>query len=871
MSHALFLLPRRAIRTCYALALACAAQFVSAKSAQSADELVLLDDQGVIRWRGDGSEVALFGANYCLPSASDYRAAGYVGADRKQLVEKDLLHFARMGWDAMRICLWGDWENSDVHGNLIVNDHLDVMDYAIAEAKKRGVYILFTPITTYGAWWPDGDRDHPYAGFSKHFERPELGTNPAAIAAQQNYLRQILEHVNPYTGVALKDEPQILFIEMINEPVHHPEDFAGSVSYINELVDAVRSTGCDKILFHNLTQDTRMVDAINASQVQGVTFAWYPTGLNVGRTLTDNHLRSVDHFTPMLQPDLLRVPKIVYEFDSSDVNSGYMLPAMARAFRGVGAQFAAMFSYDMLDTAPYNLGWQTHFLNLVHSPKKAVSAVIAAEVMRRVPRYAHYGDYPANTRFGPFRVSYEEDQGEVMTDEMFMHANDTQSAPPAPEKLRRVVGVGCSPIIDYPGNGAYFLDRIAEGLWRLEIYPDALLVQDPFAQRLNYQSVSSRLVWRTWPMHVQLPDLGDGFLVKGLNEGNAFAGTARHGRFHVSPGVYLLARDATAAAASLPDRVGHVGIGEFVCPPAPELSAQILPAMPAAFIAGQPATVGADIVDEVAPRQATLQIRRAGEDREFRSFPIEPQRGYRYATTLPASLLQAGNLEYFFAIETAAGESVRHPEQADSVLIARVADTREPLTLFDATHDIPQLVYTRIGDNVRRGIFQAMPATDQDPAALRLMFPLSMDRTLDDYTASLAVHERVRARAAHTAGATAIRVRSRGAGDGQPFFITLVEADGTAWSTRLQLGAAWQHIDVPLSELRLARGVMLPLGYPQRWNYWTSPAQGRGAPEDRIRTDQIERVQMSFRPTRDQAAPKNDTSVDVASVTLVFE
>src|SRR3954469_23227424 len=156
-----------------------------------AGELVRLDDVGVIRWTAANREVALFGANYSLPSASDYRAAGYVGADRKKLVEQDLLHFARMGWDGMRLCLWGDWENSDKDGNLIVNDHLDVMDYAIAEAKKRGIYILLTPITTYSAWWPDAPPDTPYAGFSKHFEKAQLGIDPAAIAVQQNYLRQI--------------------------------------------------------------------------------------------------------------------------------------------------------------------------------------------------------------------------------------------------------------------------------------------------------------------------------------------------------------------------------------------------------------------------------------------------------------------------------------------------------------------------------------------------------------------------------------------------------------------------------------------------------------------------------------------------------
>jgi hypothetical protein len=365
-----------------------------------------------------------------------------------------MAHFARMGWDGMRLCLWGDWENSDKDGNLVVNDHLDVMDCAIAEAKKRGIYILFTPITTYSAWWPDAPADSPYAGFSKHFDKAKLGTDPAAIAAQQNYLRQILNHVNPYTGIALKDEPQIIFVEMINEPQHHADDFAGSVAYINALAGAVHDTGCTKILFHNLSQDMRIAPAILASTVPGLTFAWYPTGLNVGRTLEGNYLRTVDDFTPMHRDDLRKAPKIVYEFDAPDLNTAYMYPAMVRAFRGVGAQFAAMFSYDMLATAPYNLGWQTHFLNLVYSPKKAMSAVIAAEAMRVIPRYAEYGVYPANRQFGPLRVSYEEDSSELATDETFLHANTTRTVPPAPAKLRRIAGIGGSPIVSYEGNGA---------------------------------------------------------------------------------------------------------------------------------------------------------------------------------------------------------------------------------------------------------------------------------------------------------------------------------------------------------------------------------------------------------------------------------
>ncbi|HVU18493.1 MAG TPA: hypothetical protein VHD32_16440 [Candidatus Didemnitutus sp.] len=850
------------------VALACMAVLGGVRAA--AAELVHVDDRGVIRWNADDREVALFGANYSLPSASDFRAAGMVGADRKKLVEQDLTHFARMGWDGMRLCLWGDWENSDRDGNLIVNEHLDVLDYAVAQARKRGIFILLTPITTYGAWWPDGKETDAYPGFSKTFQKSELGTNPAAIAVQCNYLKQLLRHINPYTGVALKDEPAILFVETINEPWHHPEDFGGSVAYIDALAGAVRETGCQKLLFYNLSQDFRMAPAIKASVSQGVTFAWYPTGLVAGHTLRGNFLRTVDDFTPMYRPDLSDFAKIVYEFDSPDLNTGYMYPAMARAFRGVGAQFATMFSYDMLATAPYNLGWQTHFLNLVYSPRKAMSAVIAAEVMRTIPRLSRYGDYPNNRSFGPFRVSYENDTSEMVTAETYLSAGDTSTAPVDASRLRRVAGVGSSPVVTYEGCGAYFLDRLAEGVWRLEVYPDAVIVQDPFAQRLNHTTVASRLVAHSWPMTIRLPDLGDGYAVTAINAGNTLATQARDGGFRAQPGVYLLSRGAPPDRAKLPARIGPLALDEFVCPPAPDLPPQIIPEMHASYESGSPVPVVVTVVAAGTVANVNLNWKIAGETADHAdTFPLRRAKGYRYAQTLPAGRLPAGPIDYYFTA-VVEGARVRLPEHEGEFLHTKVVDPHAALSLFDGAADIPALFYTRIGDTIRHGIFQAMPASGADPACLRLIFPLSLDRTLDDYTASLTVKDRLADRAGLVARAGALLLRVRGSVAGQHVYVTLVEADGTSWSKRLELATAWQDLRVPLSSLGLARGVMLPLGFPERWNYWIAPAAGRGGPGDHVKLPEVERLQFSVRPEGRGAATgqAEDPWVEVASVRL---
>ena len=836
--------------------LACAASLSLAAKTESA-ELVFVDNEGVIRWSADNREVALFGANYCLPSSSDYRAAGYLGADRKKLIEQDMAHFARMGWDGLRLAIWGDWENCDREGNLIVNDHLDLLDYLVFQAKQRGISMLFTPIHRHSALWPDGKDSDAIQGFSKFYPVSELGTNPAAIAAQQNYIRQILEHVNPYTGVALKNEPAIVFIELINEPHHHSSDFDGSVAYINALARAVRDTGCEKLLFFNLSQDFRMMPAIAAAKVHGFSFGWYPTALGARRTLTENYLRWVDGYTPLLDPNLPPLPRIVYEFDSADMISGYMYPAMVRAYREVGTQFAAMFAYDMLATAPYNLGWQTHHLNLVTSPRKALSAIIAAEAMRTLPRGVRYGNYPQNRRFGPFRVSYEEDSSEMVTDETFLHANDTTAVPPNPSALRRIAGTGSSPLVRYDGTGSYFLDKLADGVWRLEVYPDSLFVQDPFAQRLNYQTVSARVVWRTWPMRLSLPDLGPVFSLTPLNAGNTHAATATQHGFDIRPGVYLLTRQGMAAPENLPERISHLGLREFVCPPAVDGPVQAVPHFQAEYPAGTSITVGVDIVDETAPTRVTLHARGGEQSREFAMSPV---RGFRYEAIVPADVFPAGPIEFKLTVDTPAGRQ-SFPSSGFAVWSTQRVAPTAPLRLFEPKRDANRVFAMRGSGDQQGAYFEFVAAKDDEAPHVRLRAPAIGSPA--QHTLSLPVKAAIVSRDKTLENATHLHVRARGRGR---LSVALIEKDGTAWASSITLGAeTWTTVALPLGEFRLAEATKLPLGYPGNWNNKLASADGRGGQGDRLQLSAVEHLQFRALSSREPRP-----SIEIAHADLAW-
>ena len=838
--------------------------------AQRADRAVYVDGAGVIRWRDDRQEVALFGANYVLPTASDYRAAAYLRADRKRMIDEDMAQFARMGWDGLRLTFWGDWEASDSAGNLLANDHLDLLDYLIARARERGIYMLFSPIQLYGANWPDALDDTTDPGFGRRFGKARMGTDTAAIAAQVNYLRQILQHVNPYTGVALKNEPAILFIELVNEPWHHPEDPAGSIRYINTLTDAVRSTGCTKLIFYNVSQDFRIADAIRRSRAQRVTFGWYPSGLNAGRELEGNFLRAVDAFPDMLRPELARLPRIVYEFDTPDLRTGYLYPAMARTFRAVGAQFVAMFAYDMLRTASRNLGWQTHYLNLVYTPRKAVSAIVAAEVMRRLPRLRSYGAYPDNTRFSDFHVSYDGDLGELVAKDAFLYAGTTRAVPPDPSALQRIVGFGSSPTVSYEGQGIYFLDKVRPGLWRLELYPDAVPVRDPF-EPPNPDKIVTRAISRAWPMTIALPDLGTSFTVKPITAGNAGLARAVTGRFTVTPGVYVLSAAGSVDVATLPANVGHVGFAEYHPPPLDTLPSSVQSLAAPEYLAGRAATLRARVVDRTPPDSVKLFIRPVAGG-FYRGFLMTPAAGYEYAVALAGAAFSEGPNQ--FVITLFRGDSVvtfpggmrGRPTEWDYHNEAswnlRVVGSETPLRLFDPGRDAARLAFTRIGDAGRRGLFHLALSGVTGRLVFHFELPVAANGWRPaDYTASLVIRDRIRARQETIDGADELRLRLRGLGPQEVLHVTLMEDDGTSWTAAVPVDSTWSEPSLPLAAFTLGRGVLLPEGFPGEWNYWVGPAEGRGGPGDRPRLDHMERLQLSLR------APGG---VEVESIVLGF-
>lgn len=223
------------------------------------------------------------------------------------------------------------------------------------------------------------------------------------------------------------------------------------------------------------------------------------------------------------------------------------------------------------------------------------------------------------------------------SDKKFFYSNTTSSKPVNAGQLEHIAGVGNSLMVQYAGTGAYFLDKLSSGAWRLEVMPDVIYIRDPF-ERASPKKIVTAIQWQQNNIRVALPDLGTGFAIKGLNEGNNFSASAVADSFFISPGTYLL---------TAPGKVFTTGLNEFVAPPPTKTALTMRHAPVAEVTAGKPFTVSAMLTDT---GRVTLQLSRLGGGLN-RNIPMVRNKPYEYSATVPAELMTAGQLNYRIIVQ----------------------------------------------------------------------------------------------------------------------------------------------------------------------------------------------------------------------------
>ena len=139
----------------------------------------------------------------------------------KEHADQAVRDFVARGWNTIRFHhidvtitrdQWNDIWNRRTYPE-ISPEQLDRLDYLLAACKKAGIYVTFD-LYAMGC-----------LGSCEGFDKPLNSNTIKAIVpihkpAEDQWFRRAMEifgHVNPYTGVAWKDEPAVLFATLLNE------------------------------------------------------------------------------------------------------------------------------------------------------------------------------------------------------------------------------------------------------------------------------------------------------------------------------------------------------------------------------------------------------------------------------------------------------------------------------------------------------------------------------------------------------------------------------------------------------------------------------------------------------------------------------
>lgn len=797
---------------------------------------IYVDKQGVMRWSDTDADASLFGTNYTAPFAYAYRALKRKNIDIHQAIDRDVYHMALLGLTAFRLHIW-DVEITDSIGNICDNEHIELLDYLIYKVEERGIAVMLTAQTNFGNGYPERNIDT--GAYSYRHDKCDIHSNAQAIDAQERYLTQLMQHINRYTNVAYGQDHNIAGFEINNEPCHkgNPEQ---TLQYIERMYNAMRSAGCIRPIFYNVSHNAEHRQAYYQSPVEGTTYQWYPSGLVSNYTRRGNFLPAFDSYD--IPFDTLTnfdtKARIIYEFDPADLQSSYQYPAVVRAFREAGFQWMTQFAYDPTDIAESNTEYQTHYMNLAYTPSKAVSLAIAAIVAQEAERGKKANDYPADTIFGCTTVSYTRDLALYNSKEQYLYTNSHDVAPTSPKSLRRVVGVGSSPIVQYDGTGAYFLEYVDKGVWRLEVMPDAIAVADAYAKPSPERRVVET-VWSIRNMSIDLPDIGQNFTVETITDG-AESVECQDKSISVRPGVYILRNKKNKADNyTATSDIGNRKFGEFVVPEQHEPTLRVIHSPLKVAPQGNDLNIECTVVgavDSVTLHPDWVSFWR--NDNPYIKF--KQTSAFAYQTKIPADWLRQNNFGYYITAYSA-GQKLTMPQceptdpldwnsrSTEAYNIALCADNQPTMLIANASNDNEIELYSLpTWEGAWSKIERRMP---MECDVLQCHFePRSGSR---NYIVRKFVGDIVTSLKKKVDSAKAIEVFIDGHSGLDSLNVSVVTKLGITYTSCVALTADTKVISIPIDQMRQSPTALIPIAYPDFLpHYFSSPTQLPLSPSD---------------------------------------
>ncbi|MDO9276150.1 MAG: hypothetical protein Q7T92_11455, partial [Lutibacter sp.] len=545
--------------------------------------------------------------------------------------------------------------------------------------------------------------------------------------------------------------------------------------------------------------------------------------------------------------------KYVYEFDAADVGKSYIYPAMARSFREAGIQLATHFAYDPTYLASTNTEYNTHYMNLAYTPQKALSLMIASEVFHQIPMNKDYGKYPQNLTFDNFKINYENGLAEYNGENKFIYTNNTSTKPVNANNLKLIAGFGNSNVVKYNGLGAYFLDKIEDGIWRLEVMPDAVWVNNPFGRNSPEKTVGV-IKWKSHLMEINLQNLGSQFEIEAVNQGNSVSKIVEIASFSITPGTYILSKKGVSKNWTANDHFGFGKLNDFYAPETTVIKPWFKHTPEHEVSENYPLTIK---VNYIAPNEPQILQLAVYSGNKSEIYDMENIGAYSYSSTIPAEMIKTGFLSYHIIVKHHEDSYTTYPAAKNgrpsdwdfydsSTFHVRVVPKLNPIHLFNAAKDTDLLV------REWRKSFQLVPTKNDGEAEYQMnlekLFEVDVEnlnaKPIYDYSFKHFILDKIDGRKNDLSSMKNLIFKGRSLND-KPckLQIAFVMNDGSSFGNLIEIGTESSDYTMSLFDLKPVKTVTLPRPYPSFLPYYL--AHNLSSEFD---INKIESIQFSIGP-----------------------
>ena len=500
-------------------------------------------------------EVRLWGVNYYAPFHHNYANLKEAGADCRRAIDRDIADFLKMGVGLVRMHLI-DREISDMDGNVVENEHLELLDYLIDALDRAGIALMLTPV----AWWNTTENqkmmeEHyaywyigksPAFGFSNFYAKHCLIWHDKALACQEIYYRQLFSRKNSFSGKTWPQYENLVVLELINEPDYPTpqmlEEFsrnqqamnrstagreeqkllqkyrafleenqetdtkeaqerfcAGLLrAYLERMGGIVREFFGDSVLLTHIHYQYRQpltAQVLKESPADCISVTAYAPCI-----FESTHKETLDYFEEIrrLQKQYTGISGlskglIAYEFNAPSTLEGYSLAALALWMAREGIQIAAYFTYTPGDVAAYNPGWLVHYLNLRHTPSRAAAFIAAGKIFCREQRGDAIPESSAQWDGDSWSIRREPDLVLYEDSETVIYSGSCPGHAFRNQAPRFLAGRGSSCFVTHTGSGCYFLKAVSQQELELTVLPDQWYSGDPYRGK-TFRTMANRYV-----------------------------------------------------------------------------------------------------------------------------------------------------------------------------------------------------------------------------------------------------------------------------------------------------------------------------------------------------------------------------------------